>query len=147
MGYISRFFNLYPNILKHECTLKTSAYKLLKLNIHITVKLRIILQNIILHVFIISYLLLNILCSILLWLPIVPVHNVTFWPHTLRSQHSPVAHEAFTYSIHVDALQQGLSQCPFIPQSHCSPASTNPFPHTGLSNRLTKKEFNFYIFT
>lgn len=67
-------------------------------------------------------------------------HNTNFWPHTFRSQHSPVAHEALAYSIHVDALQQGLSQWPFIPQSHCSPASTNPFPHTGLSNRLAKRQ-------
>lgn len=55
---------------------------------------------------------------------------------TLRSQHSPVAQEAFEYNMHVDALQQGLSQCSFKPQSHCSPTSTKPLPHTGLSKSL-----------
>lgn len=55
---------------------------------------------------------------------------------TERSQHSPVAQDALEYSMQVEALQQGFSQCSFRPQSHCSPGSTNPLPQTGLSNNL-----------
>lgn len=53
-----------------------------------------------------------------------------------KSQHSPVAQDAFECSIQVEALQQGLLHLSFSPQSHCSPGSTNPLPQTGLSNNL-----------
>jgi hypothetical protein len=152
IGPNCRCLNSQLHILSHELILRNSAHKLLKLNIYIYYS-KIMTHSTKPHTayfFIISLSIIKCPLLPLTCLTAISDHNTNIWSHTFRSQHSPVAHEALAYSIHVDALQQGLSQWPFIPQSHCSPASTNPFPHTGLSNRLAERQiwswqFNFIL--
>ena len=59
-----------------------------------------------------------------------------FGRHVFKSQHSPVAHDAFACNMHVYGSQHEFLQNSGSPQSHCSPGSTKPLPHCGESNNF-----------